>query len=58
MIHDGNISAIELNNDLAKINRWVFQQKISFNTDLKKTSTGSHVNANVNVRDICFVLFQ
>ena len=27
MIHDSNTSAIELNNELAKINRWSFQWK-------------------------------
>ena len=36
MIHDSNTSALELNNDLAKINRWAFQWKISFNPDPKK----------------------
>ena len=36
MIHDSNTSALEMNSDLAKINRWAFQWKISFNPDLKK----------------------
>ena len=36
VIHDGNTSAVELNNYLAKRNRLVFQWKISFQTDLKK----------------------
>ena len=40
VIHDSNTSARELNNDLAKINRWAFQWKISFNPDQK--STRSH----------------
>ena len=36
MIHDSNTSALELNSDLAKINRWAFQWKMSFNPDPKK----------------------
>ena len=36
VIHDGNTSAFELNNDLVKINRWAFQWKMSFNSDPKK----------------------
>ena len=32
VIYDNNTSALELNNDLAKINRWAFQWKMSFNT--------------------------
>ena len=35
-IHDSNTSALELNNDLANINRWAFQWKMSFNPDPKK----------------------
>ena len=36
VIHDSNTSALELNNDLAKINRQAFQWKMSFNPDPKK----------------------
>ena len=36
VIHDSNTSALELSSDLAKINRWAFQWKMSFNTDHKK----------------------
>ena len=36
VIHDSNTSALELNSDLAKINRWAFQWKMSFNLDHKK----------------------
>ena len=36
MIHDGNTSPLELNSDLAKINRWAFQWKMSFNPDPQK----------------------
>ena len=36
VIHDNNTSAIELNSDLAKINRWAFHFKISFNPDPTK----------------------
>ena len=36
VIHDSNTSALELNSDLAKINRWSFQWKMSFNSDPKK----------------------
>ena len=36
VIHDSNSSALELSNDLAKINRWAFQWKMSFNPDPKK----------------------
>ena len=36
MIHGSNTSALELNSDLAKINRWAFQWKMSFNPDPKK----------------------
>ena len=36
VIQDSNTSALELNSDLAKINRWAFQWKMSFNPDPKK----------------------
>ena len=36
VIHDSHTSALELNSDLAKVNRWAFQWKISFNPDPKK----------------------
>ena len=36
VIHDSNTSALELNSDLVKINRWVFQWKMNFNPDHKK----------------------
>ena len=36
VIHNSNTSALELNSDLAKINRWVFQWKMSFNPYPKK----------------------
>ena len=36
VIHDSNTSALELNSDLVKINRWAFQWKMSFNPDPKK----------------------
>ena len=36
VILDSNTSALELNNDLAKIKRWAFQWKMSFNPDPKK----------------------
>ena len=36
VIHDSNTSALELNNDLAKINRWTFQWKMNFNPDPNK----------------------
>ena len=36
VIHDSNISAVELNSDLGKINRWAFQRKMIFNPDPKK----------------------
>ena len=36
VIHDSNTSALELNNDLAKINRWTFQWKMSLNPEPKK----------------------
>ena len=36
VVHDSNTSALELNSDLAKINRLVFQWKMSFNPDPKK----------------------
>ena len=36
VIHDSNTSALELNNGLAKINRWAFQWKMSYNPDPKK----------------------
>ena len=35
VIHNSNTSALELNSDLAKINRWAFQWKMSFNRDPK-----------------------
>ena len=36
VIHDSNTSALELSTDLAKLNRWAFQWKMSFNLDHKK----------------------
>ena len=36
VIHDSNTSALGSNNDLAKINRWAFHWKMSFNPDPKK----------------------
>ena len=36
VIYDSNTSALEVNSDLAKINRWAFQWKMSFNPDPKK----------------------
>ena len=36
VIHDSNTSAFEMNSDLANINRWTFQWKMSFNQDPKK----------------------
>ena len=36
VIHETNTSALELNDNLAKINRWAFQWKMSFNPDPKK----------------------
>ena len=36
VIHDSNTSALELNSNLAKINTWGFQWKMSFNPDPKK----------------------
>ena len=36
VIHDSNTSALELNSDLAKINRWAFQWKMCFKPDHKK----------------------
>ena len=36
VIQDSNTSALELNSDLAKINRWAFQWKMSFNPGPKK----------------------
>ena len=35
VIHDSNTSTLELNNDVAKINRWAFKWKMSFNPDPK-----------------------
>ena len=34
--HDSNTFALELNNNLVKINRWIFQWKKSFNPHQKK----------------------
>ena len=36
MIFDSSASALELNNDLAKIDRWIFQLQMAFNPDPKK----------------------
>ena len=36
VVHDVNVSAKELNDDLKKINEWVFQWKMSFNPDPSK----------------------
>ena len=40
VIHDSNTSALELNSDLAKLNRWASQWKMSFNPDHKKQAQG------------------
>ena len=36
VIHDANSSQIDLNEDLDKINNWVYQWKMSFNPDPSK----------------------
>ena len=36
LIYGSNTSALELNSDFTKINRWAFQWKMSFNPDPKK----------------------
>ena len=36
VVHNANTTAKELNNDLVKINRWVYQRKMSFNPDPSK----------------------
>ena len=36
VVHDKNISAKELNNDLQKISNWVYQWKTSFKSDTLK----------------------
>ena len=36
VIHDSNTSSLELNSNLAKINRWAFQWKMNFKPDPKK----------------------
>ena len=35
-VHDRNISANKLNNDLLKIKSWAYQWKMSFNSDPSK----------------------
>ena len=40
VVHDVNASARELNNDLKKINKWVFQKTMSFNPDTSKQAQG------------------
>ena len=35
VIHDSNTSALQLNSNLAKVNRWAFQWKMSFNLNPK-----------------------
>ena len=47
VIHDSSTSALELNSDLAEINRWAFQWKMSSNPDHKKTSTGIHFQSEI-----------
>ena len=36
VLHDVNASARELNDEMKKISKWVFQWKMSFNPDLSK----------------------
>ena len=36
VVHNVNVSARELNDDLKKINKWAFQWKMSFNPDTSK----------------------
>ena len=36
IVHNVNTSSFELNSDLAKVNEWTFQWKMSFNTDSTK----------------------
>ena len=40
IVHDPNLIANDLNNDLAKINDWAYQWKMSFNPDLFKQAQG------------------
>ena len=47
VIHDGNTSALELNGDLAKINGWAFQWKMSFKPDPKKKHRKSFLVGNL-----------
>ena len=34
VVHDSNISAYELNNDMQKISKWTYKWNMSFNPDL------------------------
>ena len=47
VIHDSNTPALELNSDLAKVNRWVFQCQMSFNPDPKNKHRKSFLVGNL-----------
>ena len=42
VVHDKNISARELNNDLQQISNWAYQWKRSFNHGPSQTSLGGN----------------
>ena len=44
VIHDSNTSALEVNSNLEKINRWAFQRKKIFNPDLKMQAQESIIS--------------
>ena len=47
-IHDVNLSQIDLNEDLGKINNWAHQWKVSFNPDLSKKAQEVIFSSRVN----------
>ena len=42
VVHDVNVSVMQLNNDLLKISKWSYQWKISFNPDVSKQAHKVH----------------
>ena len=48
VVHDSNISANELNNDLQKISEWAYKWKMSLNPDLNKQAQGVIFSRKLN----------
>ena len=57
-VNDVDVSYNELNHDLAEINKWAFQWKMSFNPDPNKTATEVIFSHKLNQHNHPFVSFN